>query len=116
MKTIGNSYLSKGKLSNRRKTEVLDDLDSIVPLRMPQAMEAQGREMRAEHTMLNENPIPSIARQQAKEVGPDYSILERDLMSSGKSAGKPSSGVSQSRLKAKAISMLRNMKKYITKE
>ena len=112
MKTIGNSYLSKGKLSNRRKTEVLDDLDSIVPLRMPQAMEAQGREMRAEHTMLNENPIPSIARQQAKEVGPDYSILEKDLLP----MRNPSSGVSNSRLKAKAIAMLRNMKKYITKE
>lgn len=116
MKTIGSGYLSKSKLSSRRKTEVLDDLDSIVPLRMPQAMEAQGREMKAEHIMLNENPIPSIARQQAKEVGPDYSILEKELMPTGKPAVKSSSGVSQSRLKAKAISMLRNMKKYITKE
>lgn len=116
MKTVGSGYLSKSKLSNRRKTEVLDDLDTIVPLRMPQAMEAQGREMRAEHTMLNENSKPSIARQQAKEVGPDYSILERNLMSPGKPTEKSSSGVSQSRLKAKAISMLRNMKKYITKE
>jgi hypothetical protein len=111
MKTVGSGFLSKNKLSNRIKQEPLDDLDSIIPLRMPQVMEAQGREMKAEHNILHEGTM-SPARQKAKETGPDYSILEKDLMS----PSKLSSGISESRLKAKAIAMLRNMKKYITKE
>lgn len=111
MKTASSSRLSNNRLSKKFEKDEIDNLESILPLRMPEVMQVKGREMRVEHTMISENPpVLSAARQRAKEVGPDMSILENPLIPKTRSV----SGVSESRLKAKAIGMLRNMKKYIT--
>jgi len=111
MKTTSSTRLSNNRLSKKFENDNIDDLESILPLRMPEAMQVKGREMRVEHTMITENPpVLSAARQKAKEIGPDMSILENPLIPKNKTF----SGVSESRLKAKAIGMLRNLKKYIT--
>lgn len=113
MKKLSSSRLSNNTLSSRMRSEELDDLELIAPLRITDAMQTTGREMQAKHQVIQEgqNYTLSPARQKAREVGPDPKILENPLIPKTKTF----SGVSESRLKAKAIGMLRNMRKYLTK-
>lgn len=109
MKTLRSTRLSEGRLTKNISKEI-SDLESIMPLRITDAMQTAGREMKAEHTIINE-PMKyglSSARLKAKEVGPDPKLLETPLLPT------KAKGPSESRMKAKAIGVLRNMKEFLT--
>lgn len=114
MKKLSSTRLSNNTLSSKIRSEEQDDLELIAPLRITDAMKTMGREMQTEHQVIQEGGQYALspARKKAKEVGPDPKILENPLIPKTRTF----SGISESRLKSKAIAMLRNMKKYITKD
>jgi hypothetical protein len=112
MKTLRSTRLSEARLS-KNIGQGPGEIETVLPLRITDAMQTAGREMKSEHTVVNEplNYTLSSARLKAKEVGPNPNILNTPLVPPVK---KKTGGPSESRMRAKAIGVLRNMKAFLT--